>query len=95
MRSWVDCEIFADWFHKQFVPAVKNHMSSPAKVLLLLDNAPAHPDESVLQSSDKSINPTTQYYYADTAHGSECARIFEAMLQEVTASKVAAAQLRT
>ena len=39
-NAWVDSEIFADWFHKKFVPAVKNHMSSPAKVLILLDNAP-------------------------------------------------------
>ena len=68
-------------------------MSSPAKVLFLLDSAPAHPDESVLQSSDKSIEamflpPNT------TAHGSGCARILEAMLQEVTASKIAAARPR-
>ena len=56
-NAWVDSEIFADWFHKEFVPAVK-HLSGkslPVKALLLLDNAPAHPDESVLISSDKSI----------------------------------------
>ena len=54
----VDSEIFADWFHEEFVPAVKKHLSEkslPFKALLLLDNAPAHPDKSVWISSDKSI----------------------------------------
>ena len=58
MNAWVDSVIFADWFHKEFVPAVKKHMSEkclPVKALLLLDNAPAHPNESILLSSDKSI----------------------------------------
>lgn len=38
--------IFLDWFHKEFVPSVKMHMTEkglPIKALLLLDNAPAHP----------------------------------------------------
>ena len=37
---------------------LKKHLSQmgvAVKVLLLLDNAPSHPDESVLQSSDKCI----------------------------------------
>ena len=54
----MDTEIFADWFHKEFVSAVKRYLSEkslPVKALLLLDNAPAHPDESVLISSDESI----------------------------------------
>ena len=57
-NAWVDSGIFSEWFHKEFVPSVKKHMSEKSlqvKALLLLDNAPAHPDESVLLSSDKSI----------------------------------------
>ena len=57
-NAWVDTEIFTDWFHKEFVPAVEKHMLQkglPVKALLLLDNAPAHPDEGVLISSDKTI----------------------------------------
>ena len=57
-NAWVDSEIFTDWFHKKFVPAVKKHIAEknlPVKVLLLLDNAPAHPDEGVLVSADKSV----------------------------------------
>ena len=54
-NAWVDSEIFADWFYKEIVPAVKDmsEKSLPVKALLLLDNAPAHPDESVLLSSAK------------------------------------------
>ena len=25
-NAWVDSVIFADWFHKEFVPAVKKHV---------------------------------------------------------------------
>ena len=56
--AWVDSEIFMDWFHQHFVPAVKRHLTEkglPVRALLLLDNAPAHPDASNLVSSDKSI----------------------------------------
>ena len=56
--AWVNSEIFSDWFYGKFVPAVKKHLSEmglTVKVLLLLDNAPSHHDETVLQSSDKCI----------------------------------------
>ena len=56
--AWVTSEIFSDWFHGEFVPSVKKHLSEiglTVKALLLLDNAPSHPDETVLQSSDKCI----------------------------------------
>ena len=57
-NAWVNSEIFANWFQSEFVPAVKKHLSQMGllvKVLLLLDNAPSHPNESVLQSSDACI----------------------------------------
>ena len=82
-NAWVDSNIFTYLFHKEFVPAVRNHTSLPVKALLLLYNAPAHPDNSVLPSSDKSIKgnvPTTEYYCSDIAHGSEQAKILEATL---------------
>jgi hypothetical protein len=47
-NSWMDRDIFADWFHHHFVPSVKNHLSSlpnlvNPKAVLLLDNCRAHP----------------------------------------------------
>ena len=45
--AWVNSEIFSDWFHREFVPAVKKQLSQmglTVKALLLLDNAPSHPD---------------------------------------------------
>ena len=50
--AWMDTEIFTHWYHNEFVPAVKRHLKEKS---LLLDNAPAHPEESVLTSSDKTI----------------------------------------
>ena len=55
---WMNTDIFSEWFHRQFVPGVKKHLKEqglPEKALLLLDNAPAHPDVGQLQSSDQNI----------------------------------------
>ena len=57
-KAWVNTEIFSDWFHHHFVPAVKKHLTDrglTVKALLLLDNAPAHPEAITLMSNDKSI----------------------------------------
>ena len=48
MNAWVDAAIFTDWFNCHFVPSVKKHLIQTPQVLLFLDNAPAHPDCSVL-----------------------------------------------
>ena len=53
-----DNEIFSNWFHHHFVPAVKKHLTDKGlsvKALLQLDNTPAHPDATTLMSNDKSI----------------------------------------
>ena len=56
-NAWMNSEIFAEWFKKDFVPAVKSHQRSQnirsPKALLLIDNGSAHPDE--LSSRDGSI----------------------------------------
>ena len=57
-NAWVDCNIFKNWFHNQFVPAVTKHMREkglPVKALLLLDNAPVHPDSASLVSTEGDI----------------------------------------
>lgn len=56
-NAWVDKEIFSDWFHHIFVPAVKEHFRSLAlpedsKAILLLDSSRAHPRESDLVSEN-------------------------------------------
>ena len=56
--AWMDSEIFTHRYDNEFVPAVNRHLkekSLPVKALLLLDNASAHPEESVLTNSDKTI----------------------------------------
>ncbi|CAG5048130.1 unnamed protein product [Parnassius apollo] len=60
-RSWVTREVFSEWFHKDFVPEVRKFMKRsnlPIKALLVLDNAPGHPNEQELKSSDGNIQTT-------------------------------------
>ena len=57
-NAWVTATIFAEWFHKNFVPAVKRRLielQQEPKAILLIDNCSAHPDEQELTSSDGTI----------------------------------------
>ena len=66
-NSWMDAKIFEEWFHKRFVPHVKEFClknSITYKVLLLLDNAPAHPSTDKLVSADGKV--TTLFLPANT-----------------------------
>ncbi|XP_053954302.1 jerky protein homolog-like [Anastrepha ludens] len=50
--------IFKDWFHNSFVPQVRKYLKDgglPEKALLLIDNAPSHPNEIELKSEDGLI----------------------------------------
>ncbi|XP_071482354.1 jerky protein homolog-like [Diadema antillarum] len=56
--SWMNGEIFSEWFHKNFVPAVRNHQTQnglPEKAILLLDNTPCHPKAADMMSDDGNI----------------------------------------
>ncbi len=57
-KAWMDTAIFTKWFHEIFVPYVRKFCRENEieyKILLLLDNAPAHPSISTLQSSDGKV----------------------------------------
>uniref|UniRef100_A0A8C0JEN1 Uncharacterized protein n=1 Tax=Chelonoidis abingdonii TaxID=106734 RepID=A0A8C0JEN1_CHEAB len=54
-NSWMNKEIFYDWFHHVFVPAVKEHfrkisLPEDSKAILLLNNCRAHSHETELVS---------------------------------------------
>jgi len=54
----MDSKIFESWFHDQFVPDLKKFFElnqTEYKILLLLDNAPAHPSAEVLQFRDGKV----------------------------------------
>ena len=54
-NAGMDANVFENWFHNKFVPSVKKYCNDnnvDYKVLLLIDNAPAHPSEEVLKSRD-------------------------------------------
>ena len=45
-KAWVTRQYFVKWIHEVFAPSVKKYLQEkklPLKWLLLLDNAPAHP----------------------------------------------------
>ncbi|UYV79516.1 TIGD1 [Cordylochernes scorpioides] len=47
-KAWVTAAMFTEWFHEFFIPDAKKYLSSkglPFKVLLLIDNAPGHPQD--------------------------------------------------
>ena len=48
-NAWMDTDI---WFHLQFVPAVKQHLQSLGKAILLVDNCAAHSLEDILCSEE-------------------------------------------
>jgi hypothetical protein len=56
--AWMNSEIFKLWFDNDFVPQVRKYLKSndlPQKAVLLLDNAPSHPNETILKSRDGNI----------------------------------------
>ena len=57
-NAWMDANVFQSWFHNKFVLYVKKHCKDnnvEYKVLLLMDNAPAHPSEEALKSRDGKV----------------------------------------
>ena len=86
-NAWMNSEIFAEWFKKDFVPAAKRHqraqnICSP-KALLLIDNCSAHPQE--LKTRDGSVTcmllpPNTSHSHSDfswttLSKGERCMRL--------------------
>ena len=57
-NAWMDTALFTKWFHDRFVPNVSSELQKlglPCEAILLLDNAPSHPDASNISSSDGKI----------------------------------------
>ena len=57
-NSWMDSSIFKAWFHEKFVPSCRKALGERGltkRAILLLDNAPSHPDVESLCSSDGEI----------------------------------------
>ncbi|XP_053964152.1 uncharacterized protein LOC128867080 [Anastrepha ludens] len=57
--AWMTSAIFKQWFHESFVPQVTsllNEKALPVKALLLIDNAPSHPNEAELTTENGQIS---------------------------------------
>ncbi|KFD60224.1 hypothetical protein M514_27594 [Trichuris suis] len=55
-KAWFTRDIFSQWFQKHFVPAARAHcrevgLQNGCKILLLLDNCPAHPPAEILSKN--------------------------------------------
>lgn len=56
--SWMNSEIFTDWYKTVFIPNVKKFRKERklhGKVLLVMDNAPTHPSVEVLNPIDEGF----------------------------------------
>lgn len=56
--SWMNCEIFKEWFFDYFVPGVTKYLKAcnlPIKAVLLIDNAPSHPEASELTKGNITV----------------------------------------
>ena len=65
-NAWMTAACIKWWFNNKFVPAVRKQQLEE-KVILLLDNCPAHPPADTLVSKDGKIkvvylpqNPTSK-----------------------------------
>uniref|UniRef100_A0A5S6PZM8 DDE-1 domain-containing protein n=1 Tax=Trichuris muris TaxID=70415 RepID=A0A5S6PZM8_TRIMR len=57
-KAWMNFHLVEDWMKKVFVPEVKRYqevIGKSGKVLLLIDNAPAHPVIDLLNSVDELV----------------------------------------
>ncbi|KFD58061.1 hypothetical protein M513_00824, partial [Trichuris suis] len=57
-QAWMNFHIFKEWFKGTFIPEAKKYQSSAGKtgeVLLLIDNAPAHPSVEYLDAVDEFV----------------------------------------
>ena len=80
-KAWVTSAVFTEWFHNCFIPEVEVYLKQKGlefKVLLIVDNAPSHPNldhsnvnlvflppntTSIIQPLDPGIIATFKKYY--------------------------------
>lgn len=51
--AWMNSNLCQDWFFSQFVPQVEKYLKNknlPSKAVLLLDNAPSHPNAEIMST---------------------------------------------
>lgn len=78
--AWMSQSIFSHWFKNVFVPYVQRDLKAkklPPKAVLVLDNAPSHPEAELLKSDDGNILLLLfagQHYFSAATHGSVCHR---------------------
>ena len=95
-KAWVTRMFFVEWMNEVFAPVVKKYVldnNLPLKVLLVMDNAPAHPpglEDDLLEEFKfikvKFLPPNTTPAYGSTSH-------FE--LQEAIHQSTISAMLRS
>lgn len=58
-RAWMTAALFTEWYDEIFIPEVKKHQKCLGKegsrVLLIVDNAPTHPTEKLLERGNSQF----------------------------------------
>ena len=63
-KGWMNQRLFIEWYKTVFLPSIKSKGKEGDKYLLLLDRAPSHPDEDLLNQIDPCC--TVKYLPANT-----------------------------
>jgi hypothetical protein len=77
-NCWMTSSLFNWWLHSYFVPEVKafvKRKNLPARALLLLDNAPVHPNIAQIKSDDFELKIhflPKKLFVCPSANGSMC-----------------------
>lgn len=67
-KAWATRVVFKEWLNEVFAPEVKAYLEEKnfdLRAVLLLDNCPAHPDDSVLADENKWIKVSLNFFYCD------------------------------
>uniref|UniRef100_A0A5S6Q2U4 DDE-1 domain-containing protein n=1 Tax=Trichuris muris TaxID=70415 RepID=A0A5S6Q2U4_TRIMR len=57
-KAWMTAVLFLEWFHQCFVPEVKSYLrlkGLPFRVLLIIDNAPGHPQSTCFANENVEV----------------------------------------
>jgi len=58
LKAWVTAMLFTEWFHQCFIPEVEEYLENeglPLKVLLIIDNAPGHPQSISIEDENVQV----------------------------------------
>ena len=92
-KAWMDSAIFKSWFFDHFIPSVSSYLRGKGYArILVLDNAPSHPQLDILQSPDGAFTcffSSTNHHQYYSANGPRCFGKFKEKMQMSSLTEIA------